>query len=455
MASGVVDSILFKDQFSTEKMRTIFSDENMVQKWLDTEAALARAQAKLGIIPADKAAEICRKAKAELMDFAEMKRQIDKTGHPIVPLLRVLKNACDGDAGEYVHWGATTQDIMDTGMILQVREAFAEISAKNKQLMANLCDLAEKYKSLVMVGRTHGQHALPVTLGFKCAVWAAEVRRNIMRLEDCRGRLFIGQFSGAVGTIASLGAEGMKVQELMLKELGLGVPDITWHTSRDNLAEFISVLGIVTGTAGKIANEVVALQKTEFSELEEPFVMGKVGSSTMPHKRNPMLSENVVALSKMVRSLVPLAQEAMIAEHERDMRGWQTEWDFIGKACCLTDAALKLILYITEDLIVRPQNIERNLYILKGLMLSEAIMMKLGEKIGRQEAHEIVYKTCMEAFAEDAPMKEALLKVDIVAKNFSDKEIDSLLNPHNYTGLAEAFVEKVLAAAGHRENGGQ
>lgn len=443
MGSHVIDSVLFKDQFGTEKLRKIFSDENLVQKWLDVEAALAKAEGQLGIIPKKAADEICSKARVELMDFVEMKKQIDKTGHPIVPLIRVFESVCEGNAGEYIHWGATTQDIMDTAVILQIKEAYEEININLEQLYENLKQTAVKYKDLIMTGRTHGQHALPITLGFKVAVWVAEVKRNIQRLEECKKRVFIGQFSGAVGTLASLGEKGLEVQKIMLEELGLAVPEITWHTSRDGLAEFISILGIISATAAKIANEVINLMKTEFSELEEPFVMGKVGSSTMPHKRNPMLSENVVSLSRIIRYNVPLAIEAMVGEHERDMRGWQSEWEFIGETCIMTDAVLKICSYIIKDLIVRPDNIEKNMYKLKGLMLSEAVMLKLAEKVGRQEAHEIVYQTCMQAFENGIPLKDALLKNEMVTKNFDVNEIDSVLDPKNYTGLAGIFVDRV------------
>jgi adenylosuccinate lyase len=233
------------------------------------------------------------------------------------------------------------------------------------------------------------------------------------------------------------------VQELMMKKLDLGIPKITWHTSRDCIAEFISVLGIITSTIGKMANEIVNMQKTEYSELEEPFFMGKIGSSTMPHKRNPMMCENIVALSKIVRSNVPLAIEVMICEHERDMRSWQTEWEFVGKVCCMTDAALKMMITVVKGLIVYPENIKRNLYLLKGLMLSEAIMMKLGNRIGRQAAHEIVYKICMDAFNHDIQISEALMENSMISSNFSKAEIDLLLNPNNYIGLAEDFVDRV------------
>ncbi len=444
MGSHVIDSVLFQDQFSTKRTREIFSDENMVQKWLDVEAALAEVQADMGIIPHKAAEEIMRKAKADLMDFVEMKKQIDITGHPIVPLLRCLKNVCEDNAGEYSHWGATTQDIMDTGMVLQVREAYGEILPKAKTLHCKLCDLAKKYRNLVMTGRTHGQHALPITLGYKIAVWAAELLRDIERLEQCSKRLFMGQFSGAVGTIASLGTEGLEVQRRLLKRLDLAMPPISWHSSRDTIAEFVSVLGILTATLGKMANEVITLQKTEYGELEEPFAMGKVGSSTMPHKRNPMYCEGVVCLSKIIRSTVPLAIECMVGEHERDMRPWQAEWEFIGRVCCMADAALKISLQIFTGLIVRPAHIEENMYKLQGLMLSEAVMMDMGKRIGRQEAHEIVYEAAMEAFEKGLPFKDVLLKDERVLKNFDVAEIDSILDPHKYTGLAGEFVDRVV-----------
>lgn len=444
MGSHVIDSLLFQDQFGTNKMREIFSDENMVQKWLDVEASLAKVQAEMGIIPKDAAEEIARKAYVELMDFVEMKKQIDITGHPIVPLLRCLNTVCENNAGEYSHWGATTQDIMDTGMILQVREAYEEIYPKTKQLYSILCDLALKYKDMTMVGRTHGQHALPITLGYKIAVWAAELDRDIERLEQCSERLFMGQFSGAVGTIASLGKDGIEVQRRLLSDLGLSVPPISWHSSRDTVAEYVCVLGILSSTLGKMANEVVVLQKTECGELEEPFKMGKVGSSTMPHKRNPMYSEGVVSLSKIIRSTVPLAIESMIAEHERDMRPWQAEWEYIGRVSNMMDAVLTASIHIFTDLIVRPKNIEDNLFKLQGLMLSEAVMMKMGQRIGRQEAHEIVYEAAMEAFEKGLPFKDVLLQDKRVLSNFDVDEIDAVLNPKNYTGSAAYFVDMVL-----------
>lgn len=444
MGSSAIDSVLFRNQFSTKEMRKVFSDENMVQKWLDVEAALAKAQKEFLVIPAKAADEICLKCKSELMNFAVLEEQIAKTSHPIVPLLRMLKDVCEGEAGEYVHWGATTQDIMDTGMILQVKEAYGIILNNLDQVIKNVSVLARKYQNTVMAGRTHGQHALPITLGYKLSVWVAELRRHRVRLVHCKDRLLVGQFSGAVGTMASLGPVGMDVQKRMMEVLNLGVPEISWHTSRDCIAEFISILGLITATLGKMCNEVVCLQKTEFSELEEPFVMGKIGSSTMPHKRNPTLCETVVSLSKDVRSLVPLSIESMVCEHERDFRSWHTEWKYIGEACCLTDSALTKVASIMENLMVYPDNMEKNLYKSKGLILSEAVMMKLGERIGRQKAHEIVYKSCMEAFEKHAEMKEILWKETTVRENFTEEELNKLLEPKTYIGLSTQFVDRVL-----------
>ena len=452
MGTYVIDSRLFKDQFSTEAMRTIFSDENTVQKWLDVEAALAKVQAVLGIIPKAAAEEIQKKSRVALIDLDELKREMDRTAHPIVPLLRLIKKVCTGDAGEYVHWGATTQDIIDTGTIIQVREALDVMEAELRELHALLSALAAKHKAVPMTGRTHGQQALPITFGFKVAVWVAEIGRNLQRLQDMRPRVLVGQFSGAVGTLAALGDKGIQVQEDLMRELGLACPEITWHTARDGIAELSSVLAICTTTIGKIAHEIYCLQKTEVGELEEPFAMGKVGSSTMPHKRNPPTCETIVAIAKIVRSTAPLAFDSMLAEHERDKIGLQIEREMIGRLCCLAHAALKKILYVIKGLTVRPENMERNLHIQKGLLMSEAIMMRLGEKFGRQEAHDMVYEVCMGAFEKDVPLKGALLAHPKIAASLSAAEIDAMLDPHGYVGLSETFVDRVTGnkAAGKR-----
>jgi 3-carboxy-cis,cis-muconate cycloisomerase len=447
MSASVIESSLFKDIFGTDEMRKIWDDLNTVQKWLDVEAALARAQAKLGIIPAAYANEISKKARVELIDMDELKRGIDKTTHPLMPLVRVFRTVCAGDAGEFIHWGATTQDIMDTGLVLQIKESLELVEPCLSAVNKTLKHMASEHKDTVMAGRTHGQHALPITFGYKVAVWQKEIARHLTRLEQVKKRVLIGQFGGAVGTLASMGSGGLEVQELMFRELGLEVPDIAWHASRDSLAELVCVLGMISATLGKIANEVVTLQKTEYGELEEPFEMGMVGSSTMPHKRNPMTSESVVAISKMVRYNVPLAIEAMVGEFERDMRTWQTEWKFVGESFILLSGAIRSINRVLQRLYINVGQMRSNVYMTKGLILSEAIMLKLGEKIGRQKAHDLVYKICMKAYEEDMPLQDALMQEPSILGELTPQEIEVIMDPVSYTGLSSYFAEKASEEA--------
>jgi 3-carboxy-cis,cis-muconate cycloisomerase len=444
MGTHVTDSRLFGDQFGTPRMREIFSDEATVQRWLDVEAALARVQARLGIIPEAAARAICDHARVELLDLDAMKREMDRTSHPIVPLLRAVQAVCPGDAAEWIHWGATTQDIMDTGTVLQLRDALAEIEAALRDLLAALCALARTHRDTVMAGRTHGQQALPITFGFKAAVWAAEVARHLDRIAEMRPRLLVGQFGGAVGTLAALGAKGEAVRRELFEELGLGVPTIAWHTARDGMAECACVLAIVASTAGKMAQEVYALQKTETAELEEPFAHGKIGSSTMPHKRNPAVCETIAALARAARAVAPQAIEGVMAEHERDKIVLQSEREWTARLCCLTHAALVKCAWVMRGLSVRADAMARNLSALDGLLMSERVMFALGHRFGKQEAHEMVYKVCMAAFEAGRPLREALLADPRIVAALPAGEIDRLLDPRGYTGMAGAFVDRVL-----------
>ena len=443
MSAYVIDSELFRDQFSTVEMRDIFSDRRTVQAWLDVEAALAEAEAELGIIPNVAAEAIKDVGDAALYDLADMKREMDRTSHPIVPLVRAIAEKCDNDLGEYVHWGATTQDITDTGTMLQIRDAEAVITSRLEALSDALLDHVITHAATAMPGRTHGQHAQPVTFGYKVAIWLDEVRRHQTRMNEMRPRLLVGQFGGAVGTLAALGDQGLAVREKLMAKLELGEPAITWHTARDRTAELISNLAMIAGTCGKIAHEVYVLQKSEVQEVEEPFPDGKVGSSTMPHKRNPAICEGIIALSRTVRSSLPLAFETLIAEHERDKVGLQTEREFIARTMAQTDAALAKTVLVTEGLDVRAENMRANLDITKGLTLSEAVMMALGDKLGRQQAHEILYRSCMIAFKEDTTMRDALMHSMEVRDVLSEDEIDVLLDPEAYTGLAARMARQI------------
>lgn len=443
MGSHVIDSELFKDQFGTQEMRKIFSDESILQKWLDVEAALAQAEAEIGLIPKTAAEEIKRKAQVENMDFTTIRKEMKATAHPLVPVIRALESICDGDAGGYVHWGATTQDITDTALILQIKEA-REILLKQLQLILKLTlNLAKKYRNTIMPGRTHGQHALPITFGYKVAIWADEIGRHMVRLKELKRRL-TGQFGGAAGTLASLDKHGLEVQERMMRILGLEVPTTTWHVARDNLAEFAMVVGMVAATIGKIANEIINLQRTEIGEVEEGFTMGKVGSSTMPHKRNPMICENIVGLSRIVRQQTVLALECMVQEHERDMGLWQVEWLYLPEICILTSSSLAQMQRVLQDLIVHEEKMKHNVNLTKGLIVSENVMLGLAKHVGRQAAHDLVYRSSMKAFEKGSSLVESLLSDPEVMSHMSESEVIKLVQPENYVGISSQFVDRVL-----------
>lgn len=445
MAATAIDSLLFCDQYSTDDMRDIFSERSTIQAWLDTEVALAEAEATLGIIPREAAEAIAAAGDASDYDLAEMKHGIDRSSQAIVTLVRAVKDKCPEHLGEFVHWGATTQDITDTGMVLQIRQAEELISMRLQKLSAALLDLVLTHAATIMPGRTSGQHALPITFGYKAAVWLDTVRRHQDRLEELRPRLMVGQYGGAVGTLAALGDQGYAVRRGMMERLGLGVPAITWHTARDRLVEMVSVMTMIAGACGQIAAEVFTLQRTEFQELEEPVPPGKVGSSTMPHKRNPSICVQIATLARTTRANLPLAFETLIGDNERDRIGMQVERDFIPRTLCQVDAALAKTVYLVEGLDVRAENMRDNLNITRGLTMSEAVMYALGERMGRQEAHDVLHKACMVAFTHGTDMRTALLADASVTEILTDDEIDALLEPEAYTGLAERMARDVAA----------
>lgn len=444
MASSAVDSVIHGFLFSTDEMREIFSDKSWAQKWLDTEAALAKAQGELGVIPKEKADIINKYADANLLNLASI-GEFYKSSITIVPLLKAFKKVLPDNAGEFVHWGATSQDIVDTGLVLLERDAYQVILRDMKECLKHCLTLAKKYRNTAQAGRTHVVHAIPITFGYKAAVWADELGRDIERLEAMKDRVFVGEMAGAVGTLASQPEKGLETQKRMMEILGLNVPTIAWHVARDNQAEFVSTLAICAGTIGRINHEIFSLQHTEILELEEPFFMGKVGSSTMPHKRNPAVLENVLALCRNVRSIAPSIVESMVSENERDWGCFLSEWEAIPRACHMFGAALQKSKYILENLIVYEKHMERNLNAQKGLMMSECVMMHLARKLGRLTAHEIVYKSCMKAYEQEVPLKQILMQTPEVTQAFTEEEVDLMLNPHSYIGLAPEFVDRVVA----------
>jgi len=444
--SHVIDFILFGDQFATPEMRAVFDERAMIQRWLDVESALALAQAELGIVPAPAGPAIAAAAQVERLDLDAVKRGLVLTAHPIVPVVRELERAA-GEHGRWVHWGATTQDIMDTGMVLQLKAAHAIVRRDLVALVRALSDLAAAHRDTIMAGRTHGQQALPITFGFKVAVWIAEALRQVARLDETAPRLLVGELAGAVGTLAGFGPRGEELQRRVMVRLGLGVPPIAWHASRDSVTEFVALLALVGGTMGRIANEVIELQRSEVAELEEPFTHGKVGSSTMPHKRNPAHAERVVAIARLLRGLAGTALETMVAAHERDMSVGRAEWALVPEACCLAAAAEHWTLHIVRGLRVDTERMRTNLDRLGGLLLSEAVMLRLGTSLGRNAAHDVVYETAMAAYEGQGRFRDLLLADPRVAPALGAAELDRLLDPAGYTGLAGAFVDRVLADA--------
>ncbi|MCF0253682.1 MAG: adenylosuccinate lyase [Duodenibacillus sp.] len=445
MPSTCIDSQIHGCMFSTDEMREIFSDKSWAQKWLDTEAALAKAQAELGIIPQDKADLICKYADASLLDIPSI-GEYYKSSITIVPLLKAFKKVLPDNAGEFVHWGATSQDIVDTGIVLLQRDAYDVILRDMKLCMQYCLDLAEKYRNTVMAGRTHVVHAIPITFGYKAAIWADELGRDIVRLEQMYDRVFVGEMAGAVGTLASQPEKGLETQKRMFEILGLNQPTIAWHVARDSQAEFVNGLALCAGTLGRINHEILTSQRTEILELEEPFFMGKVGSSTMPHKRNPAVLENVLALCRNVRSIAPCITETMVSECERDWGCFLSEWEGIPRACHLLGCALEKSKNILKNLIVYPKHMERNLFEQKGLMMSECVMMHLARKLGRLTAHDIVYKACMGCYEQEIPLKDVLMQMPVVTESFTEAEVDKMLDPHSYIGLAPEFVDRVVSS---------
>ena len=383
MPSTVFNSDIFRDAFGSEAMRAIFSDRSAIARYVEVEVALAAAEAKVGVIPKEAAAAIKRLARADAIDVAKLKAETDLVGYPIVGVVHQLAKQC-GEAGRYVHWGATTQDIMDTATVLQIRDGLALVEADLAALDASLAALAGKHRDTVMAGRTHLQHALPVTFGYKAAVWRGMVVRHRQRLEELRPRVLVGQFAGAAGTLASLGDKGLAVHDALMDELGLGRPPTPWHVARDGMAETVSLLALIAGTLAKIATDVMLLMQTEVGEAFEPFVPGRGSSSTMPQKRNPIACEFILALAKVVRQQAGLMLDALAADHERATGPWQLEWVAIPEAFIATGGALKHARFMLEGLIVDAGRMRRNLDVTGGLIVAEAVMMALAEHTGRR-----------------------------------------------------------------------
>jgi 3-carboxy-cis,cis-muconate cycloisomerase len=448
MTAVGVSSGIFRDIFSTEPMRRIFADENRIQKYLDIEAALARAQARLGVIPQDACDEICRHCDAREYDFAKLKAQTERIGYPVLPVVQQLVGLCRDGLGEWCHWGATTQDITDTATILQIREALDLVEADIVAIADALAGLAKRYRDTPMAGRSNLQQAVPITFGYKVATYLAAFERHRQRLRELRPRVLVGEFGGAAGTLSSLGKRGLEVQAGLMKELGLGQPEIAWHTVRDRIAEVGCFLGLVTGVCGKIAFDVKLMMQTEVEEVYEPFHEGRGSSSTMPQKRNPISSVYITATNSLVRQHVAALLDAMVEDHERATGPWEIEWIAVPEIFSLAAGALAQTRFMVSGLVVDEKKMRANLDITRGLIVSEAVMMGLGPHIGRQYAHDLVYDICRQVIATGRTLLDLLAENKEVAKHLDRAALEKLCDPANYLGQAGEMVDRVLAMRG-------
>ncbi|HUJ99084.1 MAG TPA: 3-carboxy-cis,cis-muconate cycloisomerase [Stellaceae bacterium] len=445
MSVNPADSTVFGGLFGSDAMRAVFSEEGFVQKMLDVEAALARVEARLGLIPAASADAITAAAKLERVSLAEIGKSARTVGYPVVGLVKALGRAAGGDASRHVHWGATTQDIMDSAVVLQMRDGLALIETSLRRVIAGLAEQARRHRGTVMAGRTHLQHALPITFGYKVAVWLAPLVDHLARLAELRPRVLTLQFGGAVGTLASLGARGRAVAEGLAAELGLAAPAAPWHVDRARVVEAASFLGLVCGSLAKLATDVMLLMQSELGEAFEPHQSGRGGSSTMPQKRNPIACEYVIAAARGVHALVPLLLNAMAQDHERATGPWQSEWLALPQIFVLSAGALEHGTVLAEGLTVDAPKMRRNLDLHEGLIMAEAVMMALAEAIGRDTAHQVVQEACDRAIERKRPLAEMLAEDGAVQPHLDRAALDRLTDPASYLGECDAVVDRVLA----------
>src|SRR3954452_12679099 len=451
MTIGVLSSTLFGDMFGTAAMRAVFGELGFLARCAEVEAALARAQARAGIVPSDAAAAITKAAAAIIeepgsLDLARLKRETETVGYPILPLVRQLAERA-GEAGRWVHSGATTQHIMDTAAVLQISAGLGLIEADLTALRGHLAGLARRWRDTPMAGRTHLQHALPITFGYKAAVWLAAFDRHATRLTELRPRVLQVQFGGAAGTLASLGAgpESLASRVELARELGLAEPAITWHVARDGIAETVQFLALLGGSLGKIAYDVMLRAATEFGEAAEPFVAGRGSSSTMPQKRNPISCELILAATKALRQHAGLILDALVSDFERATGPWHVEWIAVPESFGYAAGALHQASFMLGGLIVDPDRMGRNLDMTHGLIVAEAVMMGLAPHTGRNEAHDLVYDACRIAIESDRPLCDVLLETPEVAGPLGAEKLRALTDPANYLGAAQAMVDRVLA----------
>jgi 3-carboxy-cis,cis-muconate cycloisomerase len=445
MSVNPADSQIFGALFGTDEMRDLISDYAQLAAMLEVEAALARAEASLGIVPREAAAAITAAARPEILSLDKIAASTRTVGYPVIELVAELERAAGADAARYIHLGATTQDIVDTALVLQMRRAVAVLRRDLIATARALADRALRYRDTPIAGRTHLQHAVPTTFGLKCAVWAAPLAAHVARLDQAAARVFVVQFGGAAGTLASLGANGPAVAAALGRELDLATPDLPWHVTRDGLAEVAAILALICASLSKFAFDIVLLTQTEVAEVFEPHADGAGSSSTMPQKRNPILSEYILAATRAVHALVPMMFSAMTQDHERSTGPWQSESLAIPQIFALTAGALARALALAAGMIADPARMRRNLEATHGLIMAEALAALLTPAMGRAAAHHAVARACERSRAEDRALGEVIAQDAELGRHLSRQEIVGAMDPANYLGSAGVFVDRVAA----------
>ncbi|WP_437610112.1 adenylosuccinate lyase [Erwinia sp. V71] len=446
MSSHPIDYLLIGNNFGTAEMRAIWSEQNRLTQQVAVEVALARAQGELGVIPAAAADTIAAAADASLLDVTTIASDAAQMKHSLMPTLKALQRQC-GDAGEYIHYGVTTQDIVDTATVLQLKQTLQRVTRDCVVIAETLIQLAQTHQYTLMAGRTHGMQAQPITFGFKVAVWLDEFIRHLDRLKEISPRLLTGNLAGAISTYAALGEAGPQVERLALSKLELNTPTIGWQAARDRFSEFASVAVLISGTLGKIGNELYNLMRTEVGEIEEPFNPGKIGSTTMPHKRNPAALEGLASLTAPLQKSASLIYHSMHVEHERDAMSWRAEWLALPEICLYLSAQLQGARAILPGITVNQRRMLANLQLQDGLLLSEKVMFEVGKKLGKQSAHELVYQCAMQAYEQQRSFQQVLLEHPQLAPYITAAELQQWLDPANYIGCAPQKVDDVIQFA--------
>ncbi len=430
--------------YSTPELTNIFDEKTRIGRWLHIEATLAQVQGELGIIPQQAAEEIVRKSRLENLDIAKIAKEYEQSRNSLVPVIRALKQVCEEGWCEFVHYGVTTQDVLDTAQILEQKEALAILYRDLRKLEELLIGLALKHRDTPMIGRTHGQQALPMTFGLKVSIWTAEIRRHIERLLSLGPRLFVIQLSGAVGTMAALGPQARKVAGMTAERLGLATTQPNWHTSRDTIAEAAAVCGLICATLEKIASEIVQLSKTEIGEVAEVAPDQAQSSSTMPHKKNPVISQRIAVLSRHARALVGVVMDSMVHEHERDARALWSEWLAIPQIAIYSGTALHYLISVIEHLDVRTDRMLENLYRQKELVVSEWLLFQLAKKMGKSRAQEKVQDLIKLLQGGNRIFKDILLEDPDIGPFIAKENLEYLDKPERYCGLAAEIVDETL-----------